>query len=554
MKELILNVLSKHTGLDRESLAHSLEVPPSSELGDYSFPCFALAKQLKKSPVQIASELASKIKSKEFEKVESKGPYVNFFINRSSLAETTLKDILKKKDKYGFSKEGAGKSIAIDLCGTNIAKPFGIGHLRSTIIGNSISNISQFLGYKTIKINYLGDWGTQFGKLITGYKHFGEENKLKDDPISHLLEIYVKANSEEYEDEARAWFKKLEDGDAEAVSIWRRFRELSIKEFDKVHALLGVKFDVVSGESLYNNKMDKIIKELDKKGLLAESEGAKIVDLDKYGLGVCLIQKKDGATLYATRDITAAIDRHRKYKFDKMVYEVGIEQTLHFKQFFKVLELMGYNWAKDCVHVGHGLYLDSDGKKFATRKGKTVFMADVLNETFELAKKEIQKREKISGKELEERARKIALAAIYYGDLKNYRENNIIFDIERFLSFEGNTGPYLLYSYARAKSILRKADYKSLNLKLPKLDDKEKILIMEFAKFPEVVKNAYSQLAPNLIANYAFEISQKFNEFYHSEKVIGSENEQLRLALVHAFSQVLKNALSLLGISVIERM
>ena len=317
---------------------------------------------------------------------------------------------------------------------------------------------------------------------------------------------------------------------------------------------MGIKFDVLSGESKYNDKMEDTIKLLAEKGLLEESEGAQIVNLEEYKLGVCLIKKSDGATLYATRDITAAIERQNDYKFSKMIYEVGNEQRLHFQQLFKVLELLGFQWAKDCVHVNHGLYLDEDGKKFATRKGKTIFMEDILSETVALAKEEIKKREKLDEKELEERAKKIALAAIFYGDLKNYRANDIIFDVNKFISFEGNTGPYLLYSYARAKSILRKANFKETNIEVKDLSESEKALINKLASFPEVVQHSFDNLSPNIIANYSFDLSQLFNEFHHSSQVIGSEQEALRLSIVNCFAQTLSNALSLLGISVIEKM
>lgn len=556
MKELIAKLISENTKTKGAEILSSIEIPPSPEMGDFAFPCFVLAKELKKNPVQIAQEIAGKIKASEFEKIEAKGPYLNFFVNRVSVADNTLKEIQKEKEHYGSSNIGKDRTFVIDLSAPNIAKPFGIGHLRSTIIGNSISKIAEFSGYNAVKINYLGDWGTQFGKLIVGYKRFGNPKSLKSDPIKHLLELYVKVNGlPELEDEARAEFKKLEDGDKKNLALWKQFRVLSLKEFNKIYELLNIKFDVISGESLYNKKMDAIVDELKQKGLLTQSEGAQIVDLNKYELGACLIKKSDGATLYATRDITAAIDRHKNYKFDRMIYEVGTEQTLHFKQVFKVLELMGYDWAKKCAHVAHGLYLDSDGKKFATRKGKTVFMIDILNETISLAKEEIKKREKLSNKEIEERARKIALAAIFYGDLKNYRENSIVFDIDRFVSFEGNTGPYLIYTYARARSILKKAKYNpKTKYKLTKLSDKEKMLVSKLSAFKETVEHALQNLSPNLIANYAYELSQIFNEFYHAEQVIGSESEQFRLVLVDSFSQVLKNALSLLGIETLEKM
>ncbi len=556
MKEIISSEISKIVGLNKKEIENLIEIPPDSKLGDYAFPCFTLAKIKKRNPVEISKEISEKIKNKNFEKVESNRAYVNFFIDKKIIAEETLKKVLREKDKYGSNNNGKNKIIFIDMSSPNIAKPFGIGHLRSTIIGNSIAKISEFNGFKTKKINYLGDWGTQFGKLILGYSKFGDNKKLKENPIKYLLDLYVKVNGDEsLEQEAREMFKKLEDGDKKALSLWKKFRELSLKYFNKIYEILGIKFDEISGESLYNNKMLSTIKDLERKRLLEESEGAKIVNLDKYGLGVCLIKKSDGATLYATRDLTAAIDRYKKYKFDRMFYEVGSEQTLHFKQIFKILELLGYNWAKECFHISHGLYLEKDGKKFATRKGKTIFMEDILDETISLAKKEIEKREKLPKTELEKRAKALALAAIFYGDLKNDRQKDIIFDVERFLSFEGDTGPYLLYSYARAKSILRKAKYNPKNkFSFFNLDEKEKNLIVHLANFPVVVEHAYKNLSPNTIANYSFQLAQTFNEFYHSIKVVGSKEEEFRLALVQSFAQVLKNSLNLLGIKTIENM
>ncbi|MDD5149096.1 MAG: arginine--tRNA ligase, partial [Flavobacterium sp.] len=445
MKKIIAKIISNELNKKENEIINLIEIPPNSEMGDFSFPCFHLAKDLKKNPVVISSELALQIQKnipKEISEIKSIGPYLNFFIDKKILAENIIKKILKEKEKFGNSNEGKGKKIVVDMSSPNIAKPFGIGHLRSTIIGNSISEIYKKVGYKTIKINYLGDWGTQFGKIIVGYKKFGSAEKLKANPIKHLLEIYVKANQEKYEEESRQWFKKLEDGDKEATKLWKMFRELSLKDFEKIYKILGIKFDVISGESIYNKKMENTIQELKNKNLLVKSEGAFIIDLKKFNLGVALIQKTDGATLYATRDLTAAIDRFNKYKFSKMIYEVGAEQKLHFQQIFKILELLGYSWAKDCVHVSHGLYLDKDGKKFATRHGKTIFMEEILNETIELAKKTILiKNPKLKNKD--DVAKKIALAAIFFGDLKNNRTNDIIFDIEKFLEFEGDTGPYL---------------------------------------------------------------------------------------------------------------
>jgi len=554
MREAIVKAL-KITGLSSEEREQFLETPRERERGDYAFPCFVLASRLKKNPVEIAKELAKQIKlPKEFDKVEAVGPYLNFFVNRYFLAEQTVRTILKQKDKYGAIKPLRKETLVVELSSPNVAKPFGIGHLRSTIIGNALAEIYRFLGHKVVTLNYLGDWGTPFGKIIAGYKAFGDEKALKLDPIGHLFDIYVKVTKDErFEAEGREWFRKLEDGDKEAMRFWKRFRDLSVKEFSKIYSLLGVNFDVLSGESHYTNKMGPVLDELKSKGLLVESEGALVVNLEEYGLGVCLIKKSDGATLYATRDLAAAIDRQKKYRATGLIYEVGSEQKLYFKQLFKILELMGYKWASKCVHVDHGLYLDSDGKKFSTRKGKTIFMESVLDETIELAKKEIMKRAQVSAKECEKRALAIARAAIFYGDLKNYRGHDMVFDIDRFVSFEGDTGPYLLYSYARARSILRKAG-KNKDSKEGDITDKEGALVGELARFPDVVLRAAEQYAPNLIAHYAYTLSQTFNEFYHTNKVIGSEEEVFRLQLVHAFSQVLKNALHLLGISVLDEM
>jgi arginyl-tRNA synthetase len=556
MKEKVASLLSKHIKLSKNAILEAIEIPKDPALGDYAFPCFALAKELKKNPAEIAKDLVKKINaSNDFEKIQPQGPYINFFVNRLSLAQDVISEIQKGRDTYGHSKKHKGKTLVIEMSSPNIAKPFGIGHLRSTIIGSALANIGKSQGYKTIKINYLGDWGTQFGILIAGYKKFGSEKALKKDPISHLLEIYVKANKNGLEGEGKEWFKKLEQGDKTALQLWKKFRSLSSAEFSKIYETLNIKFDVISGESLFAKKAPEILSLLRKKNLLVESEGALIIDLEKYKLGVCIIQKSDGTTLYATRDIATALDRYKKFSFDKMIYEVGSEQKLYFKQLFKILELLGNSWAKSCIHVDHGLYLDKDGKKLATREGKTVFMASILEETQALAEKEIAKREKLSTSELEKRALKIALAAIFYGDLKNYRSNDIIFDIEKFLSFEGDTGPYLLYTYARAQSILRKANYKEkAKPKITELGDKEKHILSQLSNFSNIIDNSLTSLAPNIIANYSFQLAQKFNEFYHSEKVIGSEDEEFKLSLVSASAQVLKNALSLLGISVLEKM
>jgi len=528
-----------------------IETPPDPLLGDYAFPCFSLAKVLKKNPVEIAIDISSKIKpSIYFEKIEAKGAYINFFINTQKLSEITLKKIIREKEKYG-SLPPRKDVVIIEMSSPNIAKPFGIGHLRSTIIGNAISNLAKSQGFKVIKINYLGDWGTQFGKLILGYKKFGDKTKLNKAPIQHLLEIYVQVNADpSLEQEARDWFKKLESGDKEAIQLWTLFKTLSLNEFEKIYALLGITFDVISSESQYNQEMQLAMKEMEKKKLTEESDGAIIINLEN--LGVCLIQKSDGTTLYMTRDIAAATDRYKKYHFHKMIYEVGAEQKLHFQQLFSILELMGYSWSKQCVHVDHGLYLGTDGKKLATRKGKTIFMEEIFSETVSLAKEELIKRKKLPLKELEKRALSIARAAIFFGDLKNYRSNDAIFDIQRFISFEGDTGPYALYTYARAKSILAKKHVEGKNKYA--INEMEKKIMLHLFSYPEIIQQAYMQNAPNIIAQYILNLSHFFNEYYHAHPVLGSEEQEFRLQIVEATSQVLKNGLTILGVPVIEKM
>lgn len=562
MKEVVIKVLKKAlkekgVSMKNEEIENLIEIPPSPEMGDYAFPCFVLSEKLKDSPGSIAIEIREKIgepRSTDFEDVETKGPYINFFVNRKSLARQTVWDVITQKKNYGKTNSGKRKKVVVEFSSPNIAKPFGIAHLRSTIIGNSIANILEFQNFNVTKINHFGDWGTQFGKLIFGYEKFGSEKLLEKDPLKHLMQIYVKVNKKKYEKKAREAFKRMEDGERKSLLLWKLFKGFSMRHFTKTYKTLGIKFDSMKGESDYNKKARKVIEELKSKELLKKSHGAHIVKLEEYGLGNALIEKSDGTTLYSTRDIAAAIDRYDKYKFEEMIYEVGQEQTLHFKQLFKIIELMGYKWAKKLKHVDHGLYLDKKGKRFATRKGKTILMEDLLEETASLAKKEILKREKkLSKKELERRALKIAIAAIFYGDLKNNRSNNILFDIKKFVSFEGDTGPYILYSYARANSIMKKAKEQK-KFEVCDLEDAEIALVKKLSMFPEIVMKAERNLHPSIIANYSYQLAQKFNEFYHSCKVVGSEQESFRLALVQSFKQVLKNSLKLLGIETLEEM
>lgn len=562
MKEQVVKLLKKalkekKIKLKDEEIENLLEIPPSADMGDYAFPCFSFAGQLKDSPEQIALDLREKIGNfpeTDFEDIQTKGPYLNFFFNRKTLARKVVWEVITQKKNFGRTKQGSGKKVVVEFSSPNIAKPFGIGHLRSTIIGNSIANLFEFQGYKAIRLNYLGDWGTQFGRLLAGYKKFGNEKELQKHPVKHLLKIYVKANTKAFDKKTAEEFQNLEKGDKENLLLWKNFKEFSLEAFMNIYKELGIKFDAFIGESMYNKKMKQVLEELKSKNLLKKSEGAEIVDLKQYGLGACLVEKTDGTTLYATRDLASAIDRHKKYEFDKMIYEVGQEQKLYFKQLFKVLELMGYKWATNCIHVEHGHYLGKDGKRFATRKGKTVFMQDIINETIALAKKEVKKREpKIKPKELEERALKIAIAAIFYGDLKNNRKNNMIFDIKRFVSFEGDTGPYILYSYARASSIMKKAKAEK-RFEIYELQPQEIELVRKLLQFPKIAESAYKNLNPSVIANYGYQVSQMFNEFYHACPVLGSEEEAFRLALVEAFRQVIKNSCHLLGIELLEKM
>ena len=549
MKDAVVKLVANEVGLKVGEVGNLIEVPPRDDMGDFAFPCFGLAKSLKKSPLVIAEDLSKKFRKKLPKGVSNvglRGAYVNFFIDKKVLAERVLFGKEKRMKKKG--------KVVIDMSSPNIAKPFGIGHLRSTIIGNSIGRICEANGFDVMKINYLGDWGTQFGKVIFGFKKWGSEAKLKKNPVEHLYELYVRANDDKYDDESREEFRKLESGDSENLKLWKKFRKLSLKEFDELYDLLGVEFDVVSGESFYNDKMEAVVDDLRKKKLLKSDDGAEIVDLKDEGLGVALIKKSDGTSLYATRDLAAAIGRKKEYDFDRMIYEVGQEQKLHFKQFFRILEKLGYKWSKDLVHVAHGLYLDKDGKKLATRKGKTIFMKDILDEVISKAKKNLLKREKLEKKELEVRARKIALAAIFYGDLKNNRESNMVFDIDKFLSFEGDTGPYLLYSYARAASLLKKVVRRSSFVVSGELEGVEVRLLKKIDSFGDVVLKAYENLAPNLVANYCYELASLFNEFYHVCPVLGSEEEGFRLKLTDVFRGTLSKGLWLLGIDVVEEM
>ena len=561
-KQKIAELIKTQVDLELEDIKKLIEIPPKSDMGDYAFPCFQLAKVMRKAPNMISAELSEKLSKEGFEEIKALGPYLNFFVDKSSFAKTTIETVLNEGDKYGSSNIGEGKTVCVEYSSPNIAKPFHVGHLFTTAIGNSLYKLFKEEGYNVVGINHLGDWGTQFGKLISAYKRWADLDALEKSPIDELLRIYVKFNKEAEKDESlvdegRMYFKKLEDGDKEATELWQRFRELSLKEFNRVYDLLGVKFDSLAGEAFYNDKMDKVVEGLKEKKLLVESNGAQVVMLDDYNMPPCIVLKGDGATIYATRDLAAANYRKENYNFDKSIYVVGTPQALHFKQVFKVLELEGKEWAKDCVHVGFGLVKFPDGG-MSTRKGNVVLLDDLLREAVEKTLEVInEKNPELENKE--EVAKKIGIGAVVFTYLKNSREKDIIFDWKEILSFEGETGPYVQYSYARANSILTRAgeiDYSKVDYS--KLNSKEEFeLIKTLESFKKNIHSAIEKLEPCVVTRYAIEVAKAFNKFYNAHSVLNLEDESLkqsRLALVKASCQVIKNALALIGIEVVEKM
>ncbi|MBS4177884.1 arginine--tRNA ligase [Lederbergia citrea] len=545
--------------LQLDEVEKLIEKPKYADQGDLAFPCFTLAKMLRKSPQMIANEIADKIKNPIFEKVQADGPYLNCFLNKQIVSKEILQTLLKDGSNYGSLDIGKGKNVVIDFSSPNIAKPFSMGHLRSTVIGNAIANIAEKCGYRAVRINHLGDWGTQFGKLIVAYKLWGSDESITVNPIKELLDLYVKFHQEaevdsKLEDEARAWFKKLEDGNEEALQLWKWFRDESLQEFSKIYQLLGVHFASYQGEAFYNDKMDETIELLKKKGLLHSSDGAQVVELTEYDLPPCLIEKSDGATLYATRDLTAALYRQETYKFEKALYVVGHEQSLHFKQVFLVLEKMGYDWANQMEHIPFGFIL-KDGKKMSTRKGKIVLLEEVIEEAIELALKSIEaKNPGLPNKE--EVAKMVGVGAIIFHDLKNERQNNIEFSLEEMLHFEGSTGPYIQYTHARACSILRKSHIDLTGLNPEGLNDDYSWTILKMLmEFPSVIQRSFNQNEPSQIARYLIALSQDFNKYYGHVKILSEDQEQeSRLALVKVVTIVLSEGLRLLGIEAPEEM
>ena len=559
-KQLIAGELAKVIdSLDQDAILNLLEQPKSSELGDIAFPAFSLAKTERKAPQIIAADIAEKIDTAHFDKVVATGPYVNFFLSKAEISGQVIKEVIKDGADYGQQNEGNNQNITIDLSSPNIAKPFSVGHLRSTVIGDALSNIFRKIGYNTIKINHLGDWGKQFGLLMVAYKKWGSQEAVEANPIDELLKLYVRINAEiendpSLDEEGRLWFKKLEDGDPEATELWQWFRDESLTEFNRIYELLGVEFDSLNGEAFYNDKMDEGIQILEEKGLLQESKGASIVDLEDFNLPPAMIKKSDGATLYITRDIATAIYRARTYNFVKNVYVVGQEQANHFRQLKAVLKKMGFDWSDDMIHVDFGL-VTKNRQKLSTRKGNIILLEPTLLEAISRAKSQIEaKNPDLENKEAVARA--VGVGAVKFYDLKTDRRNGYDFDLEAMVSFEGETGPYIQYAYARIQSILRKANFQPDAEATYSLNDPESWEIIKLLQdFGRVVKRAADNYEPSLIAKYAISLAQAFNKYYAHTRILDENPERdSRLALSHSTAVVLKEALRLLGVEAPEKM
>ena len=559
-KQIIASELAKVIdSLDQDAILNLLEQPKSSDLGDIAFPAFSLAKVERKAPQAIATDLAEKIDTTHFEKVVATGPYVNFFLNKSEISSQVIKEVITEGADYGQQTEGNGGNITIDLSSPNIAKPFSVGHLRSTVIGDALSNIFRKMSYNTIKINHLGDWGKQFGLLMVAYKKWGSKEAVEANPIDELLKLYVRINAEietdpALDEEGRLWFKKLEDGDPEATELWQWFRDESLVEFNRIYKLLGVEFDSLNGEAFYNDKMEEGIKILEEKGLLEESKGASIVNLDDVNLPPAMIKKSDGATLYITRDIATAMYRARTYNFVKSIYVVGQEQSNHFRQLKAVLKKMGFDWSDDMTHVDFGL-VTKNRQKLSTRKGNIILLEPTLQEAISRAKSQIEdKNPELENKEAVAHA--VGVGAVKFYDLKTDRRNGYDFDLEAMVSFEGETGPYIQYAYARIQSILRKVNFTPDVNTSYNLNDAESWEIIKLLQdFSRIIKRASDNYDPSLIAKYAISLAQAFNKYYAHTRILDESPERdSRLALSYSTAVVLKESLRLLGVEAPEKM
>ncbi len=555
-------------GLETSDIREMIEIPPDSSMGDFAFPCFRLAKTMRKAPQMIAADLAEKLAGNEaFSKVENVNAYVNFFMNKAEVAGAAVDAVIKAGAAYGGSDQGNGKTVCIDYSSPNIAKPFHIGHIRSTVIGNSLYKIFDSLGYNVVRINHLGDYGTQFGKMIVAYRKWGSKEEVEAEPIKSLLKYYVKFHEEAekdpaLEDEARHTFTLLENGAEEETALWQWFRDESLKEFNYVYDLLGITFDSYAGESFYSDKMDRVVDILESKGLLKDSDGTQIVDLSEYNMTPALIKKKDGSTLYITRDLAAVLYRKETYDFDKCIYVVASQQNLHFQQLFKIVSLMGFDWADKCVHVPFGMVSLEDGT-MSTRKGKVVFLLDVLTKAIEKTKEVIAEKN-VAEEDIDQTAKDVGIGAVMFQELSNNRIKDYVFSWDKVLNFEGETGPYVQYTHARACSVLRNAGASAeAVLNGTAKPDMKYItgeaayeLVKAIASFPEVVQDAAAKYEPSVVTRHIIDVAQFFNKFYHDEHILvdNEEEKQAKLALVYAAKQTIANGLALLGIAAPERM
>ncbi len=546
-----------------DELSGFLEIPPEREMGDYAFPCFKLSRALRMGPPQIAATLAGAIDNPDLCTAKQQGGYLNFFFNRENFAKKTLDEVLLAGENFGGGEDGKGKTVCLDFSSINIAKRFHIGHLSTTMIGQSLRRIYDFLGYETVAINYLGDWGTQFGKMISAYKRWGKREEVDEQGVDALTRLYVRFHEEAekdpaLEDEGRMYFKAIEDGDKEALDLFNWFKELTLRDTKRVYDMLGITFDSYNGEAFFNDKMDRVIDELKAKDLLTMSDGASIVDLDEEesGMPPCLILKKDGATLYATRDIAAALWRKDTYQFDKCLYVVAYQQDLHFRQWFKVVEKMGYEWSKDLVHVSFGM-ISYEGQTLATRKGHIVYLEDLLNRAKQRALEIIEEKSpNLENKE--EVAAQVGIGAVIYADLQNNRIKDIDFWWDRALNFDGETGPYVQYTHARCASVLRKAeglemadmDYAALS------DDWSQELLRQLSRFPDIVRESANRYEPSIITRAVTELCKAYNKFYFENRILDGEASvrSARVGLTKAVMQTIKTGLTLIGMQAPERM
>ena len=562
-KQIADAVASVVNDVTKEDIYNAVEIPADLSKGDFAFPCFKLAKVLKKSPVVIANEISQKIVKPDcIDKIEVVNAYINFYTNKAIFVAEVLKNVFEQKENYGKSNFGKGRNIVIDYSSPNVAKPFHIGHLRSTVIGNALYNIFNCIGYKSVGINHLGDWGTQFGKLIVAYKNWGDKDAVEKDDIKELSRIYVKFHEEAeknpaLDDEARGWLVKMQEGDKEALELWKWFVDISMKEFNRIYDRLDIKFDSYKGESFYNDKMAAVVDEIKDKNLLVESEGAKIVDLSEYNMPPCLILRSDGGTLYPTRDISAAIYRKHTYDFEKCIYITALDQNLHFAQWFKVVELMGYDWSKDLVHVPFGLVSLGDGK-LSTRKGHVVLMEDILNSAVEKTLNIIdEKNPDLNNKQVV--AEQVGIGAVIFNDLYNSRIKNVVFDLQKMLNFDGETGPYVQYTHARACSILRKADVSEIDFDIDFSllnDDASVDVCRVLGEYPDKLIDAAEKYEPYIVTRHLVALCQAFNKFYHDNSILGSDGDvkKARIALTYAVKTVIASGLSVLGIKAPEEM